>query len=113
VLISDNIIIERYQGVLAQGHAMLAHAHNGDWGALVALQDQYVCHVAQLADFEKDMELDEATRARKYELLVEICRAEDSVRDLLQARMRDISEFMSQSRRRQRVSQAYETGVPG
>lgn len=113
VEISNNIIIDRYQGILAQGHTMLAHAHNGDWDALVTLQDEYVCHVAQLADFEKNLDLDDATRARKYELLVEICQAEDSVRGLLQSRMREISEFMTQSRSRQRVSQAYEAGMSG
>ncbi|GAB3671665.1 flagellar protein FliT [Salinisphaera aquimarina] len=111
--ISNNIIIDEYRDILARGHKMLAHAHNGDWDALVALQDEYVCHVAQLADIEKELDLDETTRVLKYELLVEICQAEDSVRGLLHARMREISEIMTQSRSRQRVSQAYEAGMSG
>ncbi|MES1923813.1 flagellar protein FliT [Salinisphaera sp. T31B1] len=109
----SNDIIERYQHILTWGQTLLVHAHNGDWEALLALQDEYVCHVAQLADEEKDIDLDPATRARKYELLVEICRAEDSVRGLLHERMRQLSSVMTQTRSRQQVSRAYEVGRPG
>ena len=106
-------VIDRYGEVLASGQVMLARAGAGQWDRLIDEQHAYIERVDSLVELEGDLALDDARHAIKNALLADIREVEQALTALLQARMNELSDLMTQSRNEHRVRQAYDAGVAG
>lgn len=106
----DNVI-ERYMVILACGERMLQCASEGAWEDLITRESGYLAEIEQLAQLEQDTQLDAEHREAKQYLLVRIRDTEQQLCAMLQTRMSQLSEFMTQSRNQLRVHQAYESGM--
>src|SRR5699024_9197895 len=93
----EECVIQHYTLVLEHGEQMLKDATAGDWEALIVRESEYISEIEKLADLEPTVCLDAAGRQAKLDLLAQIRDNEQELRELLQARMSELSELMAQS----------------
>lgn len=108
----QDMVIERYRTILAQGERMHQSAVDEAWEDLIAQASDYVSAIEDLERLEYGAQLDAARREIKLDLLNRIRDNEQQVSEMLQARMSQLGELMAQSRTELRVHQAYESGMP-
>lgn len=105
---ADVQIVDQYERIRDYGRAMRHYAMAGDWDQLVALQTTYIGAVENVADAERDILLSDTDNSRRDTLILEIRAAEAEIRECLERRMLELSEFMTESKQRKQAAQAYE-----
>lgn len=106
-VISQESVIQAYRQLEAQASRMAAMAKQADWEALVNEEERYTGAVANLADMEEGVTLDEHENEAKYTLLENILDHDLNVRSRLIERREELSQLMAVSRRESALGRAY------
>ncbi|MEC9483731.1 MAG: flagellar protein FliT [Halomonas sp.] len=100
-------VLAGYEQLLQRSSRMLAWARQGEWAHLVQEEAVYVVDVDNLRRLETGCALDPVGMQRKADLLERILTQDAEVRQRLEVRRDELSELLGDSRRRQKLSQAY------
>ena len=88
----------RYEAIAAISSCMLAAAQRSLWNELEHLQDEYRFLVDALKEAEFDVQLNDAERLRKYELLRRILADDAAIRELASPRLAKLSTLFASGR---------------
>ena len=100
-------LLAAYQQVLELSQGMLRLASEGSWDELIKKEMEYVRAVQQLARSSETASLSSQTLEQLRPVLRHILDNESEVRNLLQARMAELSTLVGQSSRQKSVMSAY------
>lgn len=96
-----------YQQLLSLSQAMLRLATDGRWDELIDTEVDYVSAVEKLAKTTQDVPLSSEALEQLRPVLRHILDNEAEVKRLLQGRMSELSDLVSQSSRQKSVNNAY------
>lgn len=100
-------LINNYQQILSLSHSMLRHASRGEWDDLITQEVSYVTAVQHLARTTEAAPPSEQLQAQLRPVLRHILDNESEVRRLLQIRMDELTQLVSQSAVQKSMVSAY------
>ncbi|WP_413738621.1 flagellar protein FliT [Sodalis sp. RH21] len=102
-------LLAHYQHILVLSENMLSMARQSEWDALVYIEEKYVQAVSNISELNAGIEqtLPALIQDNITTLLRQLLDNENEVNQLLQARMRQLKELISQSARQQTLNSAY------
>ncbi|AXF75583.1 flagella biosynthesis regulatory protein FliT [Erwinia tracheiphila] len=105
-------ILTIYQQLLVLSQTMLRLATEGSWEELIEMEVVYVSAVEKLAESTKQNPIPAQVQDQLRPVLRHILDNEAEVKNLLQARMTELSSLIGQASRQKSVNKAY-TRVQG
>lgn len=99
-----------YESLLAATLSMLTLAKEGDWGALLASESQYVVEVEELSRTEQGVDFNERQQARKAALLERILHNDLQIRSLLVTRRTELGAMINVYQRKRDLNRTYKPG---
>lgn len=106
-MVSGGDVIGAYQRIEARTSRMAALAGEKDWESLISHEQDYVMSMADLAEMEADVELDDAQRRQKEQMLQRILAHNAATRRCLTERRDEIAGLMASTRRGSELDRAY------
>ena len=100
-------LIAAYEQLLEQSQRLLECAEKSDWNGIFTLKSQGLIDANYLRRAEDQVELDDAGRQHKFELISQILMLEEQVNSFLHARQNDLGELMQINRRKSDLNTAY------
>ena len=100
-------ILDHYQEIALITADMLSAAQSGDWDAAMVHGQMYCERVERLRLAETSVPLDEAGRAVKYDLLVQILENDALTRDLALPQLARLGDLLGRMKRQQTLLSAY------
>ncbi|MDZ4201255.1 MAG: flagellar protein FliT [Gallionella sp.] len=100
-------VIAAYESLSALTGKMRAAASDGEWDALVELEQQCSRQVAKLKPIDEVTKLDQPLRERKVQLLKKILADDADIRSHTEAWMGQLQHIMQSNRQEQRLQQVY------
>jgi flagellar protein FliT len=97
----------RYEAIVAISARMLAAARRASWHELTGLQDEYRTLIDGLQHAGDPVSLDDAGRARKYELIRRILADDAAIRDLESPSMARLSARLAAGRSTRLLKELY------
>ncbi|MCX2780133.1 flagellar protein FliT [Microbulbifer thermotolerans] len=107
---SSERLLAAYESLLARSTRMLACVREHDWFELVEEQSCYVVEVEFIAKAEGAIDLNEAEKEHKAELLEKILRQDLEIRQRLFKRKEELQKQMSVAQCKRDLARSY--GVP-
>jgi flagellar protein FliT len=104
---SASQIIHNYESLSAITSRMRDAAEQGEWDALVSLEQQCSRYVATMKAADAATALDETSRQRKIQLIKKILADDAEIRNRTEVWMGQLQRLMQSKRQEQRVHQAY------
>jgi len=105
----NNQVITNYESLSAITSQMRNAAVEGEWDALVGLEQQCGQHVATMKAADATTALDEAARQRKIQLIKKILADDAEIRNYTEVWMAQLQHIMHSNRQEQRLQKAYGT----
>ncbi|MGE9549820.1 flagella biosynthesis regulatory protein FliT [Erwinia amylovora] len=96
-----------YQQLLVLSQSMLRLATEGNWEELIEMEVDYVSAVEKLAECTRHIPVPAHVQDQLRPVLRHILDNEAEVKNLLQARMTELSSLIGQATRQKSVNQAY------
>jgi len=103
----SNQVITNYESLSAITSQMRDAAVQGEWDALIGLEQQCSRHVAAMKPADAATALDEPTRQQKIQLIKKILADDAEIRNRTELWMEQLQRIMQSNRQEQRVLQAY------
>lgn len=100
-------VIVNYESLSALTAQMRDAAAQGEWDALVGLEQQCSRQVAAMRPLDTVTALDEPSRQRKIQLIKKILADDADIRNRTESWMAQLQRVMQSNRQEQRLSQAY------
>ncbi|MFS2220935.1 flagella biosynthesis regulatory protein FliT [Pantoea sp. B65] len=100
-------LLEIYQQLLRISQSMLNLASEGKWDALIEMEVHYLSVVEKLAQSTEKTPISAHALEQLRPVLRHILDNEAEVKSLLQARMDELSQLITQSTRQKSVNSAY------
>jgi len=104
---STQNVISNYESLASLTGAMRAAAVDGEWDALVGLEQQCSRQVAIMKSADGQTGLDEATRQQKIKLIKKILADDAEIRNRTESWMGQLQRVMQSNRHEQRLNQSY------
>jgi len=103
----SNQVITNYESLSIITGQMRDAAVQGEWDALVGLEQQCSRHVEAMKPIDKTTILDESTRQQKIQLIKKILADDAEIRNRTELWMEQLQRIIQSNRQEQRVLQAY------
>lgn len=103
--------LDHYQEIADITAEMVSAAQAGDWALVISLGQDYGKLVELLRHVEPHDPLDNAGRARKYDLLVQILENDACTRDLAVPQLARLGELLGRLKRQQSLLSTYGNGA--
>lgn len=100
-------VIANYESLAALTEQMHDAALRGEWDPLVTIEEQRGKLIAAMKPLDAEVQLDEAARRRKDELIVQILAGDAEVRRLAEAWMSQLQLSMQSNRQEQLLLNTY------
>lgn len=104
---NEQNVISHYESLSGLTGQMLDAARNGEWDALVGLEQQCSREVAQMRTLVPGGALDETSRQRKISLIKKILADDAAIRNMTESWMGQLQRIMHSNRQEQRLNQSY------
>ena len=104
---SNTRIITNYELLSALTGKMRDAAAQGEWDALISLEQQCSQQVAAMRSLDSDTALDESTRQRKIQLIKKILADDADIRNSTESWMGQLQRIMQSNRQEQRLQHTY------
>jgi flagellar protein FliT len=104
---SASQVIANYESLLTLTRQMREAAVQGDWDALIGIEQRRGELVAAIKPLDAQVQLDEATRQAKNQLIHKILADEAEIRHHTQTWMTELQNLLQSNRQEQRLHQAY------
>ena len=99
--------ITNYESLSALTGKMRDAATQGEWDALISLEQQCSLQVAAMRSLDSGTALDESSHQRKIQLIKKILADDAEIRNRTESWMGQLQRIMQSNRQEQRLSQAY------
>lgn len=100
-------VIENYESLSALTNQMRSAAEQGEWDALVELEQQCSRKIAEMKPIDATIALDERSRQLKIQLIKKILANDAEIRNRTQAWMGQLQHILQSNRQEQRLQRAY------
>ncbi|MDP2143582.1 MAG: flagellar protein FliT [Gallionella sp.] len=100
-------VIENYESLSALTNQMRSAAEQGEWDALVELEQQCSRKIAEMKPVDASIALDERSRQLKIQLIKKILANDAEIRNRTQAWMGQLQHILQSNRQEQRLQRAY------
>lgn len=100
-------VIENYESLSALTNQMRSAAEQGEWDALVELEQQCSRKIAEMKPIDASVALDERSRQLKIQLIKKILANDAEIRNRTQAWMGQLQHILQSNRQEQRLQRAY------
>jgi flagellar protein FliT len=100
-------VIENYESLSALTNQMRSAAEQGEWDALVELEQQCSRKIAEMKPVDASIALDEGSRQLKIQLIKKILANDAEIRNRTQAWMGQLQHILQSNRQEQRLQRAY------
>lgn len=102
-------LLAHYQQILVLSENMLMLARQSEWDNLVFIEEKYVHAVAQISELNAKQEgkLSDMAEQDVADVLRQLLENEKEINKLLQARLNELRDLISQSGRQQKLNAAY------
>ena len=100
-------VIENYESLSALTNQMRSAAEQGEWDALVELEQQCSRKIAEMKPVDASIALDERSRQLKIQLIKKILANDAEIRNRTHAWMGQLQHILQSNRQEQRLQRAY------
>lgn len=104
---SNTQVITSYESLSALTGKMRDAATQGEWDALISLEQQCSRQVAMMRSLDSGTALDESSRQRKVQLIKKILADDADIRNRTESWMGQLQRIMQSNRQEQRLQHAY------
>jgi flagellar protein FliT len=109
-IMTGDQVISIYESIALLTDQMLAAARASDWELLASLEDQSGTHIAALRDLEDNVQLSEAHRSRKVEIIRKVLEDDRQIRNLTEPGLRRLSALIQSNQTEQKLLNTYGMG---
>ncbi|WP_447554884.1 flagellar protein FliT [Vreelandella sp. EE22] len=104
---TQQVLLETYRELLARAAQMQVLASTEQWAELIEQRTHYVILVDKLRELDESVELDEAGKSRKAELLERILEHDVEIRRRLVTRRDELGKLIGVTQKQRDLHRAY------